>query len=104
MLAGVHSLVYNCGLLLLTHPLRKVFRTVDRYPQEHVGMLGSAVLRALTHKGPGALRIHPHPIWMIRNEVRLASHLRHPEAVVSIRRKQLQERRRRVGGVAYWDV
>src|SRR4029077_19103179 len=41
---------------------------------------------------------------MVRNEVRLASKLRHPKAVVGIGRKQLQKRRCRMTGIAYRDV
>src|SRR5580692_5951205 len=41
---------------------------------------------------------------MVRNEVRLPRKLRHPEAVVSIGREQLQERWCRMAGIAHRDV
>src|SRR5258707_153565 len=41
---------------------------------------------------------------MVRNEVSLASKLRHPKAVVGIDRKQLQKRWCRMTGITHWDV
>src|SRR5882762_10010122 len=41
---------------------------------------------------------------MVRNEVGLASKLRHPKAVVGIGRKQLKECRCRMTGIAHRDV
>src|SRR6266436_1778040 len=41
---------------------------------------------------------------MVRNEVGLASKLRHPKAVVGIGRKQLQKRWRRMTGIAHRDM
>src|SRR5215471_886469 len=48
--AGANTFVVNCRLLLLAHPLSKVVRSIDRHAQEHLGVLGPAVLRALTEE------------------------------------------------------
>src|SRR5215469_7158875 len=103
-LAGGNTFVCDCWPLLLSHPLSEVFRSIDRYAQEHLGVLSPAVLRALTYEGSGVLGIHPHPVWVIRNKVRLASQLWYPEAVVGIGRKQLQQGRCRMSGIAHWNV
>ncbi len=67
-------------------------------------MLNSAVLRALAKKDSGALRVHPHSVRMVGNQVGLAGEFRDPEAVVGVGRKQGQERRSRMRGIAHRDV
>src|ERR1700735_486727 len=67
-------------------------------------MLNSAVLRALTKKDSRALRVHPHPVRMVGNQVGLAREFRDPEAVVGVSGKQGQECRIRICGIAHWDV
>ena len=54
-------------------------------------MLYSAILSALAKKYSRALRVDPHPVWVIGNEVRLAAKRRHPEAVIRVGGKQLKE-------------
>jgi hypothetical protein len=68
--------VLNCGLLLTANPSREVLRTIDRDSQKHLRVLGSAILCALAKKNSGALRVHPHPVRMIRDKVCLARKLR----------------------------
>src|SRR5271169_6906786 len=67
-------------------------------------MLNSAVLRALAKKDSRALRVHPHVVRMVGNEVGLAGEFRDPEAVVGVGGKQGQERRSRIRGIAHRDV
>ena len=67
-------------------------------------MLHSAILCTLAQKDAGALRIHPHSVWVVRNEVRFACKLRHPKAVVSIGREQLEKCWCRMTGIAHRDV
>src|SRR5215469_286696 len=103
-LAGGNSFVCDCWPLLLSHPRSELFRSIDRHAQEHLRVLSPAVLRALTDEGSSVLGIHPRPVWVIRNKVRLASQFWYPEAVVGIGRKQLQKGRRRMSGIAHWNV
>src|SRR5437016_784537 len=67
-------------------------------------MLNPAVLRALTKKDSGAQWVHPHSVRMVGNQVGLTREFRDPEAVVSVSRKQGQERRSRIRGIAHRDV
>src|ERR1700688_1319564 len=67
-------------------------------------MLCSAVLGTLAKKDTCALRIHPHSVGVVGNEVGLSSKLRHPKAVVGIDRKQLQKRWCRLTGITHRDV
>ena len=91
--AGQHLVVLRRGLLLRANPRVKVLGTVHDDAQEHLGVLRPAVLRALTEKHAGPLRVHPHLVDAIRNQVGLAGQLRNPEAVVGVGGKQLQVRR-----------
>src|ERR1700688_134031 len=96
--------VLNCELLLAANPRREVLRTIDRYAQKHLRMLGPAILRALAEKNSCVVRIHPHPVRMIGNKVCLARKLRNPETMVCVSRKQPQESWRRMTRVAYRNV
>src|SRR4029077_18612845 len=78
--------------------------TIDRDSQKHLRVLGSAILRALAEKNAGAVRVHPHAVGVIRNQVGFASELRNPEAVVRVSRKQTQECRSGMTRVTYRDV
>src|ERR1700728_1992603 len=102
--AGDCTSVFDRGFLLSLNPVGKILRSLHRNAEEHLGVLGSAVLRTLTKKDSRVLRVHPHSVGVIWNEVRLAGKFRHPKAVVSIGREQLQKRRRRMTGIAHWDV
>src|ERR1700745_2198135 len=67
-------------------------------------MLNSAVLRALAKKDSGAQWVHPNSVRMVGNQVGLAREFRNPEAVVSVSRKQGQERRSGIRWIAHRDV
>src|ERR1700677_2826624 len=84
---GIAGKVLLRGLLLLAYPRRKVFRRLRIDAQQHLCMLGPAVLRALA-KIKACLRwIDPHGVNAIWNHVRLARQPRHPETMVRIRRR-----------------
>ena len=61
-------------------------------------MLSSAILRALPQIKSGLLRIDPHGIHAIRNQVGFAGQPRHPETVVGIGRGQRKVCRRGMRG------
>ena len=64
--------------------------------QQHLGVLRSAILRALAQEEAGLVRVDPHAVRVIRNQVGLARQARDPEAVVGIGGKQLS-------GMSAWD-
>src|SRR6266581_4748391 len=66
-------LVLSRGLLLRSNPRVKIFSTVDRYAQEHLAVLRPAILRTLAEKDARAMRIHPHAVRVVRNQVGLAA-------------------------------
>src|SRR5579862_2635876 len=80
--------VFESGFLLGAHPAGKILRSIDRNAEQHLGVLRSAVLRTLAQKNAGALRVYPHSVGMVWNEVGLSCKLRHPKAVVGIGREQ----------------
>jgi hypothetical protein len=61
-------------------------------------------LRALAEKNAGLVRIHPHVIHAIWDQVCFSGQLGNPEAVVRVGGKQRQKSGHRVGGFAYWNV
>ena len=67
-------------------------------------MLRAAILRTLPKIKSRLLRIDPHRIEPVRNQVRLARQPRHPEAMVRISRRQRQIRRRRLRRIADRNV
>jgi hypothetical protein len=67
-------------------------------------VLYTAVLGALAEKDSGAVRINPHPVGMVGNQIGLPREFRDPEAVVSVGGKQVQECRGRTLRIAHWDV
>src|SRR6266478_3820109 len=81
--------VFGSGSLLSANPGGKILLPIHRHAQQHLCVLCSTVLGTLAKKNTCALRIHPHSVGVVRNEVGLACKLRHPKAVVSIGRKQL---------------
>ena len=96
--------VEHCRLLLGVDPRGKPLRTVNVNPQQHLGVLRAAILRALAKKDAGLVRIDPHVIHAIGNQVGLARQLRNPETVVRVGGKQRQKSGCRVRGIAYRNV
>src|SRR5882724_72942 len=96
--------VLDCETLLGANPGSKLLGSIHRNAEQHFRVLCSTVLGTLAKKDTCALRIHPHSVGVVRNEVRLACQLRHPKAVVGIGRKQLQKRWCRMTGIAHRDM
>src|ERR1700677_1470941 len=102
--AGDRTSVFGRRFLLGSHPAGKILRSVYKNAEQHLGVLRSAILCALAKKDSRALRVYPHSVGMVRNEVRFSCELRHPKAVVGIGREQLQERWRRMIRIAPRNV
>jgi len=64
-------------------------------------MLDSAVLCALAQINAGFVRLDPHTIRMIRDEVRLPCKTWRPKTVIRIRGKQREESRSWVSRITY---
>src|SRR5262245_1542145 len=77
--------------LLLLHPAVEVLTRVYIDAEQHLCMLGAAVLGALAQKQPGALRLDPHRVHLVGDEVCLAGQTRHPETVHDVCRTQIEE-------------
>src|SRR5208283_2976687 len=60
------------------------------YAQQHIGVLNSAELCALSHVEAGVQWVNPHLIRVIGNEVYFPRELRNPKTVIGICRKELQ--------------
>ena len=84
-------------LLLLLNPRDRIQRAVHGDAQQHLGVLGSAVLRALPQVDARLVRVNPRLVHAVRNQVRLAGQARNPEAVIRVGGQQRDECRRRVG-------
>src|SRR5882757_3416480 len=80
-------------LLLFLHPSLKVLRRVHIHTQQHLRVLGAAVLGALAQEKPSPFRLNPHRVYFVGDEVRLARQTRHPETVHNVGRTQIQKRR-----------
>src|ERR1700730_14455823 len=79
------------GLLLRENPILECFGAVHRHLEKHLRVLRAAILRTLSQIDSRALRVHPHFIYPVRDQVRFPSKLWYPEAVIGIGRKQFQE-------------
>src|SRR5712675_280170 len=90
--------------LLLSDPGLKIFGSVYRHAEKHCRMLRAAILRALAEIDPRLVRIHPHFVYAIRNQVCLSSELRNPKAVISVGGKQFQECRCGMNRIAHRNV
>src|SRR5215469_10233546 len=67
-------------------------------------MFGTAILRALAEVGAGLIRIDPHLVLSIWDNVGFSREARHPETVRHIRRFKVEERRRGMRRVAQRNV
>jgi hypothetical protein len=72
--------------------------------QQHLGVLRSAILRALPEEHSRFVRIDRHLIGVIRNQVGFTRQPWHPETVVCICRQQCQECGTRMRRIAYRHV
>src|SRR5258706_9575258 len=79
-------------LLLSLHPSLKVLRRVHIHTQQHLRVLGAAVLGALADEKPRPFRLNPHRVHFVGDEVGLASQTRHPETVHNVRGTQIEKR------------
>src|SRR5215471_6986890 len=77
-------------LPLVGQPGLEVARGIDDDPDEHVGVLGAAILGALPEVQAGLVGLEPHAIGATRDQVGLAAQPRYPEAVAHIRGLQGQ--------------
>ena len=92
------------GWLLRRDPRGKLRGSVGVNANQHLGVLRSAVLRALAEIEAGVCRIDPHGVDLIGNQIHLAGQSRNPEAMVDIRGRHGQIGRRRVRGIADRNV
>jgi len=54
---------------VVMHPLFELGARLHVDAQQHLGMLGSAILSALAKERARFVRVDPHLIWMIRNQI-----------------------------------
>src|SRR6266852_1716427 len=90
---GRMSWIRMRGSRLLVDPAIEVLAGLDVDAQEHLRVLRPAVLRALPQVEPCLARLDPHLVRVVWNQIGLAGEARHPEAVVGIRREQVEEGR-----------
>src|ERR1700722_5122075 len=95
-----HALIGYCLLLLILHPCRKIFRSIDVDAEQHFCMLYAAELRALSHVDSRMLRGYPQLVYLIREQILLPRQLWHPETMDHVCREQREIRRRRCLGIA----
>ena len=98
------SIAHGCVLALLLNPAIEIGTWLNVNAEQHLGVLRSAVLRTLPKVNARLMRIDPHTIGMVGNQVGLAGEARDPEAVVRIRRQQRDQCRNRVVGVAHRNM
>src|SRR5260370_35612492 len=67
-------------------------------------MLGAAVFAALPEISSRDLRIDPHRIFLIRDNVSFACQARHPETMHDVGRLEIEKRRRRTTRIAQRHV
>src|ERR1700681_3203561 len=87
------SISRGCRLALLLNPTIEVSTRLHVDPQQHFGVLCPAILGALTEVDARLMGINPHAVRVVGNQVSFARQTRNPEAVIRIRRQQLDKRR-----------
>src|SRR5262245_18218921 len=102
--AGGSTRVVLGDFLLVFYPALEVLPRVHIDAEQHLGVLGAAVLGALSEKQAGALRLNPHRIHFVRDEVRLAGQARNPEAVHDVCRAKIDESWQAVAPVTHGHV
>src|SRR6266403_4937027 len=94
--SGEYLLILIRGPLLRLDPGGKVSGAVHPNAQEHLRVLRPAILGTLAKKQAGVVRVKPHFIDPVRDQVRLAGKLGNPEAVIGVSGEKLQESGRRM--------
>ena len=102
--AGGDTCIHNRGLFLSLHPSGEAFGRIHVDAQEHLGVLRAAVLRALAEEQAGLVRIEPHIVDAVRNQVSFSVELRNPEAVIRVRGEKFEKRRSRISWIADGNV
>ena len=80
-------------LTLLLHPAVELIARLHIDAQQHLGVLRAAILGALPQVQSSLVRIDPHAVFAVWNQVRFPGQTRHPEAVIGVGGKQLDESR-----------
>ena len=68
------------------NPLGEIRRRVHVNADQHLGVCRAAILRALAQIEARFVRIDPHDIDLVGNQIHLAGQIRHPEAVIDVGR------------------
>src|SRR6267142_3339932 len=87
--------------LLVSDPALKIFGSVYRDAEKHLRVLRAAVLGALAEIDPPLVRVYPHFVYAVRNQVCLSGKLRNPEAVIGVGGEQFQECRCGMNRIAH---
>src|SRR6476646_9800207 len=101
---SVYSVIRLRLLILLLNPAFELIAGLDIDAQKHLGVLRAAILRALSQVKTRLVRINPHRIHAIGNQIGLARKARNPEAVIGISGSQGEEGRSRMPRVAQRHV
>src|SRR5437667_12421227 len=91
-----NNIAHGRGLPLLLNPAVELIARLHVNTQKHLGMLRPAVLRALAQVNARLVRIDPHTVWVVGNQVSLTRQAWDPETVVSIGREQFDKGWRRM--------
>src|SRR2546422_2087550 len=96
----------NCGTRLrrpplLFNPAIELLARLHVDAEKHLGVLRSTILCALAQVEPGLLRVKPHAIGVVGNQVGLTCQAGNPEAVICICGQQSDESRSRVSRVTH---
>src|SRR6202171_1335579 len=91
-------------LTLLFNPAVELITGLHIDAEKHLGMLCSTILSALTQVESVLLRVKPHRIGVVGNQVGLTGQTRNPEAVVCICGEQSDESRGRVSRITHGHV
>ena len=79
-----NRVIYIRRLALLSDPPIKFILRLDINPQQHLGVLSPAILRALAEVDSGLLRVDPHSVGMVGNQISLTPQPWNPKAVIRI--------------------
>src|ERR1700688_5020140 len=61
----------DCRLALLLNPAAEVILRLNINTQQHLGVLGPAILRTLPEVNAGLLRVDPHTVGVVGNQISL---------------------------------